>query len=437
MLMKDIIQYIKGFLTGADKKLTTLIGYTSDETRYDQYALVIRDSGFFADGMYGSKATLPALPLQQWEEIPILFGEGITEKHGNTIVIHADIIAGTYYLISRYEEMVRSDVRDQYGRFPGKESLPYRAGFIDRPIIEEWGAQLRLKMREAGLDIPEPAPGINKVYLTHDVDQMAHYRTIRGMLGGVLRGIKRRKEGQMALKSYFGGVIFDPWYTFPFMYKLDDELRQKIGPERCEIITFFRAGGNTMKEDKPFPVLTHPDYKTLIRYTRRKKIGFGLHTSFEAGCNPEKIPNEVSNLSKHTRQEITYNRNHYLNSREPADFEHLIANGITDDFTMGYADMAGFRLGTCKPVKWINPASRKLTNLTLHSLIIMDCTLHEKKYMYMNSFDAYQYCVRLADCVEKYNGDLVLLWHNTMMEKSAKLYHRKLYHDLLLYLHEK
>jgi len=435
--MTEIIQYIKSFLTGADNQISAQVGYTADEDKYQDYTLVIRDSGFFADHTYGTKSSLPSLPLKQWEEIPILFGEGMTEKRGNTLILHADIIAGTYFLISRYEEMVRSDIRDQYGRFPGKESLPYRAGFIDRPIIEEWGAQLREKMREAGIEIDEPAPGINKVYLTHDVDQMAHYRTIRGMLGGVLRGIKRRKEGEMALKSYFGGVIFDPWYTFPYMYKLNDELRQKIGPERCEIITFFRAGGMKMKEDKPFPILTHPDYKTLIRYTRRKKINFGLHASFEAGCNPEKIAQEVVNLSKHTRQKITYNRNHYLNSREPADFEHLIANGITDEFSMGYADMAGFRLGTCKPVKWINPFTRKLTNLTLHSLIIMDCTLHEKKYMYMNAFDAYQYCVRLADCVEKYNGDFILLWHNTMMEKSAKLYHRKLYHDLLLYLHEK
>ena len=33
----------------------------------------------------------------------------------------------------------------------------------------------------------------------------------------------------------------------------------------------------------------------------------------------------------------------------------MIRAGITDDFTMGYADIAGFRLGTCRSVRWINP----------------------------------------------------------------------------------
>ncbi len=434
--MKVSIHYILQFLTGADDLVLEQIGYTNNPDCFHKYKLVIRDSGFFDKDVYGTPETLPKLPLNQWEEIPVLFGTGKTEKLNDTLVIDADIIAGTYFLISRYEEMVRSTVRDNHGRFPGKESLPYRAGFIDRPIIEEWGTQLRVCMREVGLDVQEPPQEIRKIYLTHDVDQMAHYRNVRGMLGGVIRGIRRRKEGRIALKSYFGGVIFDPWYTFPYMYKLDDELRQKIGKDRCEIITFLRSGGK-LKEDKPFVNLLHPDYKTLIRYTKRKKISIGLHTSFEAGLNPELVPAERSTLEKHTRTTIKYNRNHYLNSREPEDFEVLIACGITDDFSMGYADMAGFRLGTCRTVQWINPHTRELTSLRLHSLIIMDCTLHEKRYMYMNAFDAYEYCVRLTQCVERFNGDLILLWHNTMVERNPQLYHRKLYRDLLKYLQEK
>jgi len=59
---------------------------------------------------------------------------------------------------------------------------------------------------------------------------------------------------------------------------------------------------------------------------------------------------------------------------------------------MGYADMAGFRLGTCRAVHWINPVKKELTSLKLHHLTIMDVTLSEKKYMYMNAHDALQYC---------------------------------------------
>lgn len=437
--MTDIIKYILQFLAGdgVNDSVLRKIGYSSDENTYDQYKLVIKPSGFFDESMYGTTETLPSLPLKQWEETPILFGESTTETIGDTLVINADLVASTYFLISRYEEMVRANVRDSHGRFPGKESLPYRAGFIDRPIIEEWGVLLRTMMRSCGLEVQEPQPKIRKVYLTHDVDQMAHFRRVRGMLGGVLRGIKRPKEGKLALKSYFGGLIFDPWYTFPFLYKLDTDLRKELGPERCEVITFLRSGGGRRKEDKPLANLMLPDYKTLIRYTKRKKISIGLHSSYEAGCNPDLVGIEKEKLERLARTKTTYNRNHFLNNREPEHFEILIAKGITDDFSMGYADMAGFRLGTCKAVRWINPIQKQLTSLTLHSLIIMDCTLSDKKYMYMNAFDAYQYCVQLTNTVETYNGELNLLWHNTMVEKNANIYHRQLYQDLINYLRDK
>jgi hypothetical protein len=437
--MEEIIRYIICFLAGEGTNPGVLaqIGYTSDPKEFSRYKIVIYKSSFFDEGIYGSEDLLPALPLKQWNEVPVLFGEDITEKVDNTFIIHADIIAGTYFLISRYEEMVRYKLRDSHGRFPGKESLPYKAGFIDRPIIEEWGVQLRIMMREAGLEVSEPPRKISRIYLTHDVDQLAHFRNIRGMLGGFFRGIRRKKEGKMALKSYFGGLIFDPWYTFPYLYKIDTELRDKVGSERAEIITFFRSGITKRKEDKPIANLLHPDYRTLIRYTKRKKITFGLHTSYDAGCNPELTIDEKLKLEKLTGKKIYYNRNHFLNNREPKDFEKLTEAGITDDFSMGYADMAGFRLGTCRPVQWINPEKKELTQLRLHSLIIMDCSLSDKRYMYMNAHDAYEYCVRLSECVETYNGELVFLWHNTMVEKNAQLYHRKLYKDLLKYLEEK
>jgi hypothetical protein len=437
--MEEIIQYIIRFLTGSqlsDKELS-MIGYTSDPEKYSSYKIVIKKSTFFNENVYGTMASLPVLPLKIWNEIPVLFGEGKTETIGKTIVIHADFIAGTFFLISRYEEMVRKNVRDEHGRFPGKESLPYRAGFIDRPVIEEWGVLLRSFMKEAGLKTEEPKKQISRIFLTHDVDQLAHFRNFRGMMGGFLRGIRRKKEGRMALKSYFGGLIFDPWYTFPFLYKVDTELRNTLGNDRCEIITFFRSGISKRKEDKPLVNLLDPDYRTLIRYTKRKKISFGLHASYEAGCNPVLIPAEKEKLETFTNRKITCNRNHFLNNREPGDFEMLIESGITDDFSMGYADMAGFRLGTCRPVKWINPEKKTLTSLTLHSLLIMDNSLSDKKYMYMNAHDAYEYCIRLFNNVESYNGELVFLWHNTMVENNPQLYHRKLYRDLLKYLEDK
>jgi hypothetical protein len=437
--VKEIIDYIIQFLIGVEipEGKTIRIGYTADYSEFDNYDVVIKSSGFFDADTYGTEASLPTLPLQIWDEVPILFGEPFTETIGNTLVLNADIVAGTYFLISRYEEMVRPAERDVHGRFPGKESLPNRAGFIDRPIIEEWGMQFRSLLRENGFEIPEPPRKISKVYLTHDVDQLTHFRTIRGMLGGVLRGIKRPKEGQRALRSFFGRVSDDPWYTFPFLFKINNDLRAVLGEMRCETIIFVRSMGMKYDEDKPFPNLVMPDYKYFLRYCRRKAVTIGLHASYECGVYPNLVETEKIRLEKAIHSKVVLNRNHFMNNREPQDMLELIRAGITDDYSLGYADMAGFRLGTCRAVKFINPQSKVLTNLTLHSLNIMDRTLSDKRYMYMNAHDAYQYCEQMINCVERYNGEISLLWHNNLVEKSPNLYHRKLYVDLLNFLKEK
>lgn len=431
--MKEIIDYIIGFLIGVDLPTNNSIkiGYTDNFGEFDNYDVVIKASGFFNEGTYGMDNSFPTLPLKIWDEVPILYGEAFSEIIGNTVVLNADIVAGTYFLISRYEEMLRPKVRDVHGRFPGKESLPYKAGFIDRPIIEEWGLQFRSLLRENGFEIPEPPKKIKKVYLTHDLDQLAHFRTIRGMLGGVIRGIKRPKEGQKALKSFFGRVSDDPWYTFPFLFKLNNDLRAKIGKDKCESIIFVRSMGMKYKEDKPFPNLLLPDYKYLLRYCKRKDVTIGLHASYECGVHPERVQEEKIRLEKATHNELTYNRNHFLNHREPADFQHLIDVNILHDFSMGYADVAGFRLGTCRSVRFINPHHKSLTKLVLHPITIMDGTLSDKRYMYMNAHDAFQYCEQLIKNVATFNGDLVLLWHNTSVEVHPDFYHRKLYKDIL------
>ncbi|MPM97137.1 hypothetical protein SDC9_144310 [bioreactor metagenome] len=149
------------------------------------------------------------------------------------------------------------------------------------------------------------------------------------------------------------------------------------------------------------------------------------------------ISEEKKRLEKFAKVDVKYNRNHFLNNREPEDFEHLIHCGITDDFSMGYADMAGFRLGTCRPVYWINPVKKELTDLTLHHLTIMDVSLSEKRYMFMNVSDALLYCESLISSVEKFHGEISLLWHNNSVEKSVSTYHRKLYKELLNFLHNK
>ena len=339
---------------------------------------------------------------------------------------HADIIASTYFLITRYEEIIQRNVRDEHGRFPGKNSLPYRAGFLHRPIVDEYRILLRKWLRQYGLRIPEIPKEIQHIYLTHDLDSPTLYRTWKG----VIRSIRDKRGIIQSIQGKCGPVENDPYYTFPWIFEQNNLLREQTGKNICRAILFVRSGGKC-KQDKPHYSLRNTDISQLIQSALSNDITIGLHSSYQAGIVPTLIKKEKTWLEKNVERSIRFNRHHFLASREPEDMTHLEAAGITDDFTMGYADVAGFRLGTSYPVRWINPVTRRLSSILLHPLTIMDCTLEEKKYMGLNYEEALAYSLNLIEQVKNTGGELTLLWHNTSAQENTDSYLRKLYSHLL------
>ncbi|MDL2281690.1 polysaccharide deacetylase family protein [Parabacteroides sp. OttesenSCG-928-G06] len=422
------LDYIKTFLLGDDvsPNLIHTIGYTNDRNLFYRYKIVIVPSDFFEEEVYGTAASLPTLPLEEIDNVPLLFGRPGTRFIGSTLVVYADIIASAYFLLTRYEEMVRRDIRDEHGRFPGKESLPCRAGFMFRPVVDEYRHLLRKWLREAGIEVPDLPRGIGKVWLTHDVDAPFLYRSWKGFI----RSLRDGRGWSRSLKGKFGALENDPYYTFPRFFEEDGKLIRLRKKERCQAVYFIRSGGNA-PQDKPHYKLNNRDIAQLIDKIEREEATIGLHTSYLASKIPGSIPKEREELEKHTVKEIRWNRFHFLAAREPEAFESLEAAGITEDFTMGYADKVGFRLGTCRPVRWINPANRKLTHLLLHPLVMMDSTMEEKKYMGLSAEEAEETALTLIKEIEKHQGECVLLWHNTSLSEGRGSYLPSLYTIIL------
>jgi hypothetical protein len=425
--MTEIIRYLLHFLLGENvpDEIVNQIGYTSDAGSFHLYKAVIIPSGFWGETVYGTMDSMPALPLQQVDGIPLLFGTPQVEQSGETLLIHADLVAGSFFLLSRYEEIIRRDVRDPHGRFPGRESLPFRAGFIHRPIVDEYGRLLRKWLSQTGIQLPEPPRTIRHINLTHDVDAPFAYRSWRSVARGI---VLEKKNPWNVLRTRLGALENDPFYTFPWLLNEDLQLKEQF-EGHCDILLFFRAGGRG-KEDKPHYSLRGKDVRKLYALTVAHQGKAGLHSSYQAGKDPALISNEKSRLEKAFCRTVCANRHHFLASREPEDMSFLEQTGITDDFTVGYADVAGFRLGTAPPVRWIDASSQSLSSLILHPLTIMDCTLSEARYMELSFLEAQDYCLRLIEQVRQFNGELTLLWHNTMVVEGEG-YLKTLYHNLL------
>ena len=354
---------------------------------------------------------MPTLPLKTWRGIPLLFGEPREEwsADGSQLIIHADLLASTYFLISRYEEMYRRSERDSYGRFPGKSSLPYRAGFLHRPIIDEYGEALRQLLLETGiaerhnLRLEERPHTFSRVNLTHDLSRPYNYRGWRSFLRAWL---KQKKSPLEAARLSFSADVEDDYFTFPKFLKWDRNTCDSLGRDRSDIFLFIRMPSRHPL-DKPYYSLHSHYLHRILSVAAKHKVLLALQCSYAAGHQSELI------------------------SKERHQFEKAF-----NDYSMGYADVVGFRLGTCRPVKFINPNTRLLTELILHPLVLRDLTLSDQRYMALEQDEAERIAHDLIRTTARYNGELTLLWHNDLLSQKTHPWHSVLYRSMLRLIEE-
>ena len=121
----------------------------------------------------------------------------------------------------------------------------------------------------------------------------------------------------------------------------------------------------------------------------------GLHASYDSYKNLKFIKKEIDLLKKVLRslnisQEQMSSRMHYLRWKTPNTINNLNSAGIKKDTTLGYADHAGFRCGTCHSYSGYDLILNKILDIKIEPLVIMDSTLFGKNYMNLTYDSAYE-----------------------------------------------
>ena len=393
--MKEIVDYIIQFLLYGNEEAAKQVGYTADEAEWQNYRVVI-----VPNGQLGKEIVMPELDRCAVERYAVVGGSASPEDEAITrYVIRTDIVYNTFFFISRAEELINMQ-RDEHGRFAAKYSILGQNNRLMIPTVDEY-ARMLMKL----LDLPLPTPSFSQIYLTHDVDSVAQYRHWRGAMGGILRGQWRKVLA--SLKD----IHNDPAFTFSWLIAQDKMV------ERAECIYFVK---DTMGKGYDYPQykLDGKDFETAEQLIENSGAKIGWHGSYYGG---DKANRQLGNKAE-------LHRSHYLRCSID-QMQRLAEVGVTDDFTMMFADQVGFRLQTTRPVRWINPKTMQLTDLVLHPLTVMDCTLSNSNYMNLNEDEAYFECQRLLEKIHQNAGEVVLLWHNTT--PAGNMYHRSLYPKLL------
>ena len=392
--MKEIVDYIIQFLLYGNEEAAKQVGYTADYAEWQNYRVVI-----VPNGQLGKEIVMPEFSEAKGERL-----EAKGTEH-QTWIIRTDIVYNTFFFISRAEEVINTQ-RDEHGRFLAKYSILGQNNRLMIPTVDEY-ARMLMKL----LDLPLPTPSFSQIYLTHDVDTIAHYRHLRGAIGGIVRGEWRKVIASLR------DIHNDPAFTFSWLIAQDKKVE---GAERIYFVKDTRGKGY----DYPQYKLDGKDFETAEQLIGNSGAKIGWHGSYYGGDKANRLLGDKAGL----------HRSHYLRCSID-QMQRLAEVGVTDDFTMMFPDQVGFRLQTTRPVRWINPKTMQLTDLVLHPLTVMDCTLSNSNYMNLNEDEAYFECQRLFEKVHQNAGEVVILWHNTIIIDDG--YHRSLYPKLLNLLIEK
>lgn len=329
-----------------------------------------------------------------------------------------------FYALSRYEEYLPHE-KDRHGRFSGKGKV-YKTPFVDQWILE---FQQELKHKYPLLEFKKRG---FELMITCDVDQAWKYKHkgLKRTLGAFLRDLIRLDFGEFKTRSLvISGKNADAFDRFGFFKSLlrqaqDDQLRQAQDSNRIQNnyaehhgepveplvrMIFFWLMADYGQFDKNNPV-NNIHFQNKIR----EVSGWaecGIHPSYASNLNPEKLKVEIERLEKIIGKKITKSRHHYLKLNFPETYQNLIANGIKEDYTLAYADETGFRAGTCTPFFWYDLSKEKQTELKIHPFCAMDVAM--RNYMKLSIPEATAELQRLKSEIQKVNGQMVVLFHNS------------------------
>ena len=350
-----------------------------------------------------------------------LYGPAKVLIEKERIRIKGDIIAATFFMLSRWEEAVIS-VRDKYGRFPASESLAVKHDFIHRPVVNEYVEILWSAINLLDHSVIRKQRDFNFL-LTHDVDLPRMWWSPKDFiksLGGAILKRKSISEAYDLTKRYIKGK--DPFNVFNWMM----DLSEKFG----HMSHFFFMSGGTSNKDNYYKI-EHPKIKKLLLSIKKRGHKIGFHPSFNAFNDKDQFNKELQLLKKVSQSPIVTGRQHFLRFEVPTTWQIWEDSGMEWDSTMSFHDKEGFRCGVCYPFPAFNIKTRQQLRLIERPLIVME-----------GSFITYQKATtqvmtnkikQLIDTVKVYQGEFVLLWHNSAFRNKD---FNDVYIEILKYANE-
>lgn len=341
--------------------------------------------------------------IQNWDDVPCFF------KLGNNSSIPFDVFAASFYLISRYEEYL-PHVKDNHGRYTATQSLAYKNGFLEKPVVDIWAYKLLEKLQEKFQDF-KVEKRTYKFVSTIDIDNAYSYKykSLIRTLGGFTNDIfKFRILNIWYRLSVILRIKKDPFDTFDKILRLKKEHNVRT-LFFCSIGDYTTFDTNISAAKNKYKLLI----KNLVDYAR-----VGLHPSYFTMQNFTMLKKEKERLEHITNVPVIRSRQHYLRFNLPETYQQLIDLEIQEDYSMGYASNVGFRASTCTPFYFYDLDFEIQTPLKIFPFALMDTTLND--YLKITPKQSLGKIRDLKNEVKAVNGMFITLFHNESLSDHLR-----------------
>lgn len=338
------------------------------------------------------------ITISQWNNLPTIFS-----SENNALGITSlpfDLFSAAFYLLSRYEEYT-SNLSDAHGRYPAEESIAYKNGFLEIPLIDLWCVELKKIILQITPNFIFNSPKYRFVP-TIDVDNVFAYKN-HGILQTsycfVRDFIKGQKESAWRRLKTVLRMEPDPFFNLSELVKTHKE-------NKCTPLFFFHCGTFGKRDKRSiFPSLSY----LKIRKKISQEYIVGMHPSYHCSLKRVLFKFEKKMMVWH-KENCRPIRFHYLRMTLPESYELLIEEGFTSDWSLCYSHLPGFRASSSQPFNFYNLKKEEETSLMIYPTAVMDKTL--KSDLGLTTEESLSFIMRMKKQTESVGGMFITLFHN-------------------------
>lgn len=311
-----------------------------------------------------------------------------------------DLFSAVFYLIIRYEEYLEHE-HDEYGRYAHWNSLAWKEKFLHLPLIDIWMLNFKQHLESKFINLKLQTTNY-KFLPTYDIDIAWSFKH-KGFWRSVGASLSRPSSITRRLKV-LSGKEKDPFDCYDWLQQLHQQYA-------LQPVYFFLVAA----ENKGYDKNISPKKKALqqLIQSTAKQATIALHPSAQSNTSKELLLSEKNTLQQISSKQISITRHHYILFHLPHSYRELIAAGFTNDHSMGYGTVNGFRASTSHSFLWYDLEQEETTSLRIHPFAYMEANSFYE--LHHSPAEALEEMKQLVEEVKKVNGTFISIFHNHIL----------------------